>query len=111
MGRRAFITGVTGTELRADEREFIAAEQPWGFILFKRNIDNPAQVSTLVAGLRELVDELLKLGVDFKGFDLGLVDFPCWHEGREICLCWKLGEPAIGFWHETWAGYAGRRPL
>ena len=58
MGRRAFITGVTGTELRADEREFIAAEQPWGFILFKRNIDNPAQVSALVDDLRKLAGDV-----------------------------------------------------
>jgi beta-N-acetylhexosaminidase len=57
MGRRAFITGVTGTELRADERDFIAAEQPWGFILFKRNIDHPAQVAALVDGLREAVGD------------------------------------------------------
>jgi beta-N-acetylhexosaminidase len=57
MGRRAFITGVTGTELRAEEREFITAEQPWGFILFKRNVDNPAQVSSLVDSLRTLVGD------------------------------------------------------
>jgi beta-N-acetylhexosaminidase len=57
MERRAFITGVTGTELRADEREFIAAERPWGFILFKRNIDTPAQVSSLVDELRNLVGD------------------------------------------------------
>jgi hypothetical protein len=61
--------------------------------------------------LREYLDELHKLGVEFKGFDLGLVDFPCWENGREICLCWKHGEPTIAFWHETWAGFAGRRPL
>jgi beta-N-acetylhexosaminidase len=57
MGRRAFITGVTGTELRADERVFIAAEHPWGFILFKRNIDTPAQVASLVDDLRTLVGD------------------------------------------------------
>ena len=57
MGRRAFITGVTGTELRADEREFIAAELPWGFILFKRNIDTPDQVALLVDDLRKLVGD------------------------------------------------------
>jgi beta-N-acetylhexosaminidase len=57
MGRRAFITGITGTELRADEREFIATEAPWGFILFKRNVDNPAQVSALVDDLRKLAGD------------------------------------------------------
>jgi beta-N-acetylhexosaminidase len=57
MGRRAFITGVAGTELSAEEREFIAAEQPWGFILFKRNIENPAQVTALTGALRALIGD------------------------------------------------------
>jgi len=51
---KAFITGVSGTELTADEREFIASERPWGFILFKRNIGTPAQVASLVGQLREV---------------------------------------------------------
>jgi beta-N-acetylhexosaminidase len=52
MSTRAFITGVSGTELTAAEREFIRSERPWGFILFKRNIDTRAQVAALVAELR-----------------------------------------------------------
>ncbi|MGT2438454.1 beta-N-acetylhexosaminidase [Bradyrhizobium betae] len=52
MSTRAFITGVSGTELTAAEREFIRAERPWGFILFKRNVATPAQVTALVAELR-----------------------------------------------------------
>jgi beta-N-acetylhexosaminidase len=55
MNSRAFITGVSATELSRAEREFIRAEQPWGFILFKRNIEKPDQVSKLVAELRDLV--------------------------------------------------------
>src|ERR1700759_1718535 len=50
---KAFITGVAGTQLPAAERAFIAAEHPWGFILFRRNIDNPAQVKALVEEMRE----------------------------------------------------------
>jgi beta-N-acetylhexosaminidase len=57
MGRRAFITGIAGTELSAEEREFITAEQPWGFILFKRNIESPAQVSALTGALRALIGD------------------------------------------------------
>ena len=53
MNTRAFITGVSGTELNAAEREFIRAQGPWGFILFKRNIDTPAQVTQLVSELRK----------------------------------------------------------
>jgi len=54
MKSRAFITGVSGLELTDAEREFVRAERPWGFILFRRNIDTPAQVARLVAELRVL---------------------------------------------------------
>src|SRR6516164_5692688 len=57
MSTRAFITGVSGTELTAAEREFIRAERPWGFILFKRNIETPAQVTSLIEELRKTVGE------------------------------------------------------
>ena len=57
MNTRAFITGVSGPELNATEREFIRAERPWGFILFKRNIETPAQVTLLVQELRKAVGE------------------------------------------------------
>lgn len=56
MSTRAFITGVSGTELTAAEREFIRAERPWGFILFKRNVATPAQVAALVAELRSVAN-------------------------------------------------------
>lgn len=55
MSSRAFITGISRLELSAAEREFIRGERPWGFILFKRNIDTPAQVASLVQQLREAV--------------------------------------------------------
>ena len=55
MSTRAFITGISGLELSAAEREFIRAERPWGFILFKRNIETPAQVTQLVAELRSAI--------------------------------------------------------
>ena len=53
MSNRAFIIGLTATELSAEEREFIRAERPWGFILFKRNIENRSQVSNLIVELRK----------------------------------------------------------
>ncbi|MBR1206685.1 MULTISPECIES: beta-N-acetylhexosaminidase [unclassified Bradyrhizobium] len=52
MTNRAFITGISGLILNDAEREFIRAERPWGFILFKRNIESPAQVAALVGELR-----------------------------------------------------------
>jgi beta-N-acetylhexosaminidase len=55
MQSRAFITGVSGPELIAAEREFIRSERPWGFILFKRNVETPQQVALLVQELVESV--------------------------------------------------------
>src|SRR5712692_4120398 len=57
MNTRAFITGVSGPELSTEEREFIGSERPWGFILFKRNIETPAQVIRLVREFRSAVGE------------------------------------------------------
>src|SRR5471032_999486 len=57
MNTRACITGVSGPELSATEREFIRAQRPWGFILFKRNIETPEQVAHLVQELRKTVGE------------------------------------------------------
>jgi len=57
MTTKAFITGVAGTNLSAEERSFIATERPWGFILFKRNVADPAQVTALTNQLRDAVGE------------------------------------------------------
>jgi len=57
MNTRAFITGVSGLELTATEREFIRAERPWGFILFKRNVETLEQVIRLLRDLRDTVGE------------------------------------------------------
>jgi beta-N-acetylhexosaminidase len=56
MTIRAFITGVSGPQLDAAERDFIRAARPWGFILFKRNVQTPAQVAALVRELRDVAD-------------------------------------------------------
>lgn len=60
--------------------------------------------------LRDYVDELRKLGVELKSED-GLCDFPSLRDGREIYLCWRLGEPQVAHWHELEAGFAGRRRI
>ena len=57
------------------------------------------------------VRELAALGVECKSLDLGLVDFPGEVAGEPAYLCWKLGEPAVEWWHRRDAGYAGRRRL
>jgi hypothetical protein len=60
--------------------------------------------------LAEYIEELKNLGVELKGED-GLCDFRSLRDGREVYLCWRLGEPEVMYWHELDAGFAGRRPL
>src|ERR1700738_3156844 len=57
MGTRAFITGVSGPALSPAEREFLRAQLPGGFILFKRNIETPLQIATLVRELRDSIGQ------------------------------------------------------
>jgi hypothetical protein len=61
--------------------------------------------------MQEYVQELKNLHVELKDYDTGLVDFPCWLDGRAVYLCWRLGEPEIGYWHELDAGFSGRQKL
>ncbi len=60
--------------------------------------------------LRVYIQELLRLGVEFKGFD-GLCDFYTLVNGREAYLCWRLGEPEILYWHDLESGFQGRQPI
>jgi len=52
---RALIIGVSGTELTAQEVSFLKAFDPWGLILFKRNIEHPQQVKALTEAFRKAV--------------------------------------------------------
>jgi beta-N-acetylhexosaminidase len=48
------IYGLAGLELTADERAFFADAEPLGFILFKRNVEDRAQLRALTDSLRDL---------------------------------------------------------
>lgn len=64
-----------------------------------------------VAVLHGYVEELEKLGVEIKDLARGLVDFRAMMDGREVYLCWLLGEEEVTHWHELDAGFAGRQSL
>ncbi|HEY3992189.1 MAG TPA: DUF2203 domain-containing protein [Ktedonobacteraceae bacterium] len=64
-----------------------------------------------VQALRSLMVELEKLGCELKDPETGLVDFLGLRDGREIYLCWLLGEERINYWHELHTGFAGRQPF
>jgi beta-N-acetylhexosaminidase len=99
MTCRAFITGVSGPELSDAEREFIRAERPWGFILFKRNIETPDQLSRLVQELRHVAESAeAPILIDQEGGRvqrLGPPHWPAYPPGAVFGALYDL-DPALG---------------
>ena len=74
----AFITGIEGLSLGGNERAFLRDADPWGFILFRRNVDTPAQVSALVAALRDTVGRNAPVLIDQEGGRVQRLAPPHW---------------------------------
>jgi hypothetical protein len=81
------------------------------------NIDRGAYLAararrdSSASALKEALEQIEQIGVLVKDLDIGLIDFLCLYHGREVCLCWKLGEDRIRFWHGTDEGFRGRKPI
>jgi hypothetical protein len=56
-----------------------------------------------------ILDKLIGDGCIVRDIEMGLIDFCSLYNGRQIFLCWKLGEDDINFWHYPEEGYTGRR--
>lgn len=69
------------------------------------------QVDLIARRINRFIEELTQVGCVFKGFEPGLVDFYSRLNGRDILLCWQLGEDEIAYWHELGTGFAGRQAL
>jgi hypothetical protein len=67
--------------------------------------------TALMAEINAQLLKLQRIGVEVKDPATGLIDFPSLREGRTVYLCWRLGEPAIDYWHELDTGFGGRQPL
>ncbi len=64
----------------------------------------------LAREIEALLGEIAQLGAEVKDPDRGLIDFRGRYRGREVYLCWQLGEGSrIAFWHDLDAGFAGRK--
>ncbi|HEV2198430.1 MAG TPA: DUF2203 domain-containing protein [Bryobacteraceae bacterium] len=61
--------------------------------------------------LNAAIERVSELGAQIKDLDIGLIDFPTRYHGREVSLCWKLGEERIAFWHGVDEGFRGRKPI
>jgi hypothetical protein len=69
------------------------------------------QVGEAFVELQAGLGALSSREIILRDLERGLIDFPAVREGEEVYLCWIDGEPAIEYWHELDAGYAGRKPL
>ena len=77
--RSRAIYGCSGTSLSEQERDFFRHARPWGFILFARNISEPAQVKALVEQLRETVgDSQAPVLIDQEGGRVARLKPPHW---------------------------------
>ena len=77
----------------------------------KKRADLQSKLEQAMHLLEDYVDELSEVGCELKDYQTGLIDFTGRHRGHDVCLCWKLGEDKIGFWHEMETGFAGRQPV
>jgi len=75
---RAFITGVAGLTLTAQERQFLKEADPWGLIVFKRNVADPASLRRLIDDFRELVGRQAPVLVDQEGGRVQRLGPPHW---------------------------------
>jgi hypothetical protein len=61
--------------------------------------------------LNAAIERIQEFGCQVKDLDTGLIDFPTLYRGREVLLCWKLGETGISYWHGLEDGFRGRKPV
>jgi hypothetical protein len=69
------------------------------------------QVGMAFLEVRRLLETVEQAGIVLRDIDRGLVDFPAVLDGREVYLCWELGEDDVAYWHDLQGGYGGREPL
>ena len=70
-----------------------------------------ARIQAVIDQMQAAVERLDAWDVMLRDIETGLVDFPALVAGRQIWLCWRLGEGDVAWWHELSSGVAGRRPL
>jgi beta-N-acetylhexosaminidase len=116
MAARAFITGLAGLSISATERVFLREAQPWGLIIFKRNVSTASQVVKLTQTFRDIVGWEAPILVDQEGGRVQRLAPPNWPAYPPGVLYGELydREPAAGIAAARLAGHliaADLRPL
>lgn len=80
--------------------------------------DDPEETQRIRLRMQGIIDQMAAavaridaLGITLRDIESGLIDFPALATGRQVWLCWQLGEDDVAFWHELDTGFGSRRPL
>jgi beta-N-acetylhexosaminidase len=116
MPQRAFITGLAGLTISANERAFLREAQPWGLIIFQRNVKSPEQVTELARSFRDHVGWQAPVLVDQEGGRVQRLKPPQWPAYPPGARYGELYDrsPALGLAAARLAGHliaADLRPL
>ena len=65
----------------------------------------------LFEGTARAIQQIEQLGGQFKGLELGLVDFLACVDGEDVYLCWQYGEKEIAFYHKLDEGFGDRQVI
>lgn len=92
--------------MRDDARAAAAASQ------FGGGMEGGTGYVNTLYNVGKLTTELHTMGIELKDYERGLIDFPSMRNDRVVYLCWQIDDgDQVGWWHETDAGFAGRKPL
>ena len=79
---------------------------------------DPEEAQRIKLRMQGIVDQMAAavaridtLGITLRDIERGLIDFPALVNGRQVWLCWELGEEQVAFWHELETGFGSRRAL
>jgi hypothetical protein len=100
-----------GSELREAVRAAMGDQGEGGQVSVGELLRMHPEVEPMAREIESLLAEIEDTGGQFKGLDLGLIDFPAELDGEIVLLCWQYGESEVGFYHTMEAGFAGRKPL
>jgi beta-N-acetylhexosaminidase len=105
MVERAFITGLKGTAITAEERAFLREALPAGLIVFKRNIVDPHQLKELIEEFREISGTDPPVFIDQEGGRVQRMGPPHWPVYPAGAIYGKLyrSDPAQGL-RAAWLG-------
>jgi beta-N-acetylhexosaminidase len=105
MAVRALICGISGPCVEPDEAAFLREADPFGLIIFRRNVESPAQLQALTASFRDLLGRNAPVLVDQEGGRvqrLGPPHWPAYPPGRAYAALYEA-RPAEGL-EAAWLG-------